>query len=582
VVCVLVGAIWAAYWPSLGVTTGSDQFDYLINTFGHYTTWDIFAHTYSYNRTRIVGPGDTMCFRPLFFAWLAWQQAWYEANLTAWQATGVWLHCAVCYLLFRLLNLAARSAGGNRAWSLAAAVVVTLFFALNPNVMVMVVWTHVNGYLVFLLFTLGALELLLRQALDFGSPRHRSILRLSSAWVLICAAAFTYELGQFLALLAGLFLLGLAIRQGRPRLGVVLLLAFALIDRIYHAANLLDQELHAGQYVADLNVSTIISKACSWSSLEHLRRLVLYSLVQPFFPDSLAGYASGRLQIEELAWSELSLRLWPVVGLCAITAWLALSLRAVRWHSSQIKRSLLAGVALAGGLLLLYLGIIVAGRMNIRPSAEILSGNSYYAYTPLLLASLLSAWLWIADSRRPASAAWRATRWTLLASLAVLALVGGNQVNYVSQVVADYDAGRKVIDQVQEFVQAHRHEPGFGLAFDANQTRFKGVPVLTGLFRRYENNVSPSHVLVVQQGKIDLQPFEEYLRQHTKTADPVFRDVVKVGGKYHVFHHAGKYQAVLYDEDRWEVASDASTLFEAEALAQETLRRKAVRQEMCD
>ncbi len=564
VLLLIVAGVWDAYWPSLRHTTGADHFDYLINVFGQHTTWDIFAHTYSYNRTRVVGPGDTMCFRPLFFLWLAWQQAWHEANLSAWQATGVWLHCGVCYLLFRILRLATRASGRDSLGKFLLAATATLFFALSPSVAVMVVWTHVNAYMVFLIVTLGAVELLLRQALDRDATRRWSVVRLGAAWLLMCAATFTYELGQFVAVLAGLLVLHMGVARGRKDAGLLGLTAFASIALLYQGMNGLDQAAHVGQYTPDLDLPLIVRRALSWDCLEHAGRLAAYSLAQPLFPENLQMDALARVEIRELRWSQLRFDLWTLAGVAVAGVWFALCVLRVRRPVKNQVRGLTAGAVLVTAVLAMYLGIIVCGRMNVRPGPEILQRNSYYAYTPLLLLVVATGLWWSSRELRGG----KILGIVLGVPLLALAFYGGTLTKRMNEIYAEHHPARERVDEIQRLVETHRHMPGFGLAFDCDdETRQKGVPFLSALFHRYEDNHRPSHVVVWRRGDLAILAREEYLRQYPHEHTQLFPDLVKIGAEFHIYHYAGKYQAVIYDDGRWRLAPEADSLERAEAEA---------------
>lgn len=575
----IVAAIWVVYRPALDHSFGADQIDYLINTFGHYTTWDIFGHTYSYNRTRLVGAGDTMCFRPLFFAWLAWQQAWYESNSTAWQATSIVLHCLVCYQLFRLLRLAARNRGDSPA-KLLLAIAIALFFAVNPNGIVMVVWAHIGAYLVFLLCVLVALELLIREAIGQGNRRSSTFLRLGAAWLLICAATFTYELGQFLALMAGLFLLLVWRSRGRIRAAVACLLAFASIAVLYQVVNAIDQRMHAGQYTPDLDLATIAARAFSWDCLDHVRRFGLYAFAQPLFPSSVLCDLGGRLQVRETAWSQLPFGFWTWIGVVTALVGAALtlgSLRRVLSREARKNRVWVMALALVGFLLAAYLAIIVCGRMNVRPSSNILQMNSYYAYTPLLLGLIVCGVCWQVGMPSR-GAGWQIATWLQIVLLLSLSYCAGNGTAAMSLAYAEFTSGRTLALKIQQFVVLHRHEPGFGIALDMVQGRVKGIPCVSALFKRYENNDHPTYVVSARGPQVVFTPLDDYLRNNPRTTRPLFPDLVKVGSKYHIFRFAGQYQAIRYGESTWEIISTAPTAAEAEAGAERYFARNKSRE----
>ena len=103
---------------------------------------------------------------------LAAEKAAFEGRVWLPQALGIALHCAACALLLVLVRQIAgivrpRDETPSEApdWFAYATV---CFFALNPCVQELVIWAHLHGYLLFLLFVLGSISCLLRYATDAG------------------------------------------------------------------------------------------------------------------------------------------------------------------------------------------------------------------------------------------------------------------------------------------------------------------------------------------------------------------------------------------------------------------------------
>ena len=198
--------VWLAYGPSVRHAPRADQWAFLVDTLDEPTFAGTLRASYSYNRTRTIAPGDTDLFRPVLFAVLAAEKAAFGFDLAGPQYVGIGLHYGVCLLLFAVLR---RIVG-----RCPLTYTVTLFFALNPAVQELVVWTHLHGYLLFLLLLLGAVYLLLA-GVDGDAVRPAP---LAGAWGLLLVASFTYEMGQFAAVLAGLYVAAaVAPRAGRLR-----------------------------------------------------------------------------------------------------------------------------------------------------------------------------------------------------------------------------------------------------------------------------------------------------------------------------------------------------------------------------
>ncbi len=174
---------------------------------------DLAVHTYSYSRTRCFLRGDAELFRPLLFVVLAAEKALFGTNLWMPQAVGILLHCGVtCLLLLLLQHIAALARKGKDGFgrpppSAGADILpyaVVAFFALNSAVIELVVFSHLHGYLLFLVFLLGSHSSCC--CAGAAAPASgRGGAALWGAWALACLSAFTYEMGQFYGVLAGLF-----------------------------------------------------------------------------------------------------------------------------------------------------------------------------------------------------------------------------------------------------------------------------------------------------------------------------------------------------------------------------------------
>jgi len=207
-VAVLLAGIGWLYAPALRLFVESDHLAYLIDTFRWHGVWDTLANTYSYNRTRVVAPGDGGAFRPLLFALLALEKGVFGARMTGWYGLGILLHAVITLQLFEgcvaCARLARRRVGApvaapgtpaERGLELAVAGAFAGFFAWNVKAACMVTWPHIHGYLVFIILTLLGFRLL--AAFLTGQDAGRAVPRwlLPAAWGALLLAAFAHELG---------------------------------------------------------------------------------------------------------------------------------------------------------------------------------------------------------------------------------------------------------------------------------------------------------------------------------------------------------------------------------------------------
>src|SRR5438552_2910322 len=153
-------AIWITYWPALDHVPRADQWAYLIDTLDCRSLGELWTRSYSYNRVRVVGPGDADLFRPILFALLVAEEWLFGNNFMPSQLIGLTLHTLIVVMLFALLRrIAAVDPNAKPCHGCFSLLphALTVFFALNFGGMELVVWAHLHGYLLFLVFVLGAL-----------------------------------------------------------------------------------------------------------------------------------------------------------------------------------------------------------------------------------------------------------------------------------------------------------------------------------------------------------------------------------------------------------------------------------------
>ena len=560
-VAVLFGLIVWAYHPSLGHAPRQDQCCWLLDTIDQDDFLSLTASTYSYTRTRVVTPGDSQLFRPVFFTLLSAEKALFGDNFNLWQWFGIVLHGIAVFLFLHVLLLIHRLIAGDsreeesswiteRRLLKGLAYGLAFFFALNFTVMEMVVWSHINGCLLFSVFVLAAMILILK---ILGEPAAAIHARTAGAFLLLLVSAFTYEIGQFFAILTGAALAISAWRDGRPGRALALFSLFASILLLYQGVNLLDQAVHSQQ--PDITLALIVQQACSPRTLEHAGRYVLYHAVQPFFPAQARWWFFGRIAIAEpvLTW-ENQVRAGPLqlASLAMSAACLLLLLRGlIRVATGKNRLRKLLIVFLPLSFFVVHGAVTVLGRMNIRVWPDILAINSYYVYFPLLgaLTSLYAIWTCAAcrtQSRHP----WLVLPVYLILYFALVSLsvFGGVEVRQINISVKNaLRPLRTTTKTLAQFITAHQHEPDFSFAVDAavcdGTENCQGIPLPVILFKRYVNNKNPKYLFTLKDGKLlarrrgEEAPGQPSLPQ-------VFPDLVRVGTFYNFFFFDGWYYGV--------------------------------------
>src|SRR5262249_19670661 len=162
------------------------------------------------------------------------------------------------------------------------------FFAVSFAGLEMVTWSHINGYLLFVVFVLGSLLLVVDLIALPEAPPPGWRFRLAAAYVLVLLAAFCFEAGPPYA--AGLGLVIGAAGRRPPFLPVFALFAPVLLG--YVLCDRLDR-LATPQRAPDVVLGDVLAKAAEAPTLENSFRYLLFAVVQPFFPFCpLWGYST--------------------------------------------------------------------------------------------------------------------------------------------------------------------------------------------------------------------------------------------------------------------------------------------------
>jgi hypothetical protein len=331
---------------------------------------------------------------------------------------------------------------------------------------------------------------------------------------------------------------------------------FAGILLLYQTVNYLDKRAHPVAH-ADLDFSEVVEQVPTVQSFEHASRYILFTTVQPFFPSCAKwSFAKERLDIKEpLAVEERYRRGGPVLVLSylVVGAGLVLAARGAYYflRGNRAENRLLLLLPLS--LFVFHLAVTVFGRMNMRPSSQILSINSYYTYIPLLslLIGLNLIWSQVPYGALRAGPS-RYLYAIFLGGMLILTLYSGEQVCSINVTVKSklrsFHAGAQ---WMVEFIQQHQHEADFSFAFDPDSYEemetANGIPLPVILFKQHLNNRAPKYLVSWRGSKCTAVLYNE--------TGQVFPDVIKVGTPYNIFYFDGTYYGVLdydgyYDPDR--------------------------------
>lgn len=168
--------------PSLHHNARGDHIYYLVETSGMNSFWSILKYSYAYTRTRFFATGDKILFRPLFYAFLSVERYLFGCNFIYWQITGVLLHIIVLLQLYRITKFF-----GHKFLFL----LIALNFSVQLISQEMIIWHHINGYMIFSVLFLEAFYNLIAYMKD-ATCRQLNLLLVA---IYLTMACFIFEFG---------------------------------------------------------------------------------------------------------------------------------------------------------------------------------------------------------------------------------------------------------------------------------------------------------------------------------------------------------------------------------------------------
>lgn len=336
------------YSPSLMHVPRADQIMYLAEVAHKSSWWDLTAGCVDLNRHRQFNPGDELLFRPVDYFLLGSEKYFFGYNFLLWQAVGIVLHLAVVWSLLGLLLTL------NVGWP---AVFFTAFFSLLFVNMEMVVWHHINSYMIFIVCILAALR-------NFYIEKYMAV----SLWMLL--AAFTHEMGSITALV---FAAVLWFTRPQQRKWVLYLIA---VPVIYAAASLLNAWTHPFTFTKSLPPAF---PAGPWQTFTNW----LYALgawaYAGLFPGELEWTMGARDMIaagETHLIKPLRLEHWQtLLAAAAVGVYISLLFPRKQESSSRTTVSFIAFI-----FAFIFAGIIALGRGSQIMMTDVLRVNTYYMY----------------------------------------------------------------------------------------------------------------------------------------------------------------------------------------------------------
>jgi len=442
-----------AYSPSFMHVPRADQIMYLSEVAGKKTWWDLTVGSMDLNRHRAFNPGDEILFRPVVYFWLGSERYFFGYNFLLWQAAGILLHLGVLWSLLRLLLAI------HTGWP---AVLFTAFFSVLFVNMEMVVWHHINSYMLFVICILAALRrcyLILNGQKD--RPKDYAVLFL---WLVI--AAFTYELANVIALAMAIVLWCLKPQQRWWSFCLV------LVPLLYAAASLLNARMHPFTFTQSLPTAFATGPVQAIGNWFYAMGAWFYA---GLFPGELEWVLGARNMIapnETHLIKFVHVTQWPTLLALAAAGTYGVCI----FKNKQVPFSpprVLAGLALI--LVLTFAGLIAAGRGSRIIMWDVLRVNTYYMYMfwVFLLAGLYA---WVDWS---STGIWRKRLLCVFTAGLMLYNAGKLYAANEEQARGNNDI-LVLVRTIDMLIKEHGQEPGFSFYVDA---RYPGNYVYTELRR---------------------------------------------------------------------------------------------------
>ncbi len=344
------------YFPSLTHVPRSDQIIYLSEVAHLKGFKALVLDTYDLNRHRKLAPGDQLLFRPLLYVMLGVEKFFFGYQFWCWQLVGVILHLAVIWQLLALLLLITPAV---------VAIAATALFATFFSNMEMVIWHHINAYLVFVFCWVFILRRFYLIALK-GENFSKYGVSIFCASLISC---FIYEAAVIYTVLLLMALRCLNIEQRRG----YLFLCWPPI--LYFVTNIMNWYLKG---VIAPEAKLITAQISAFGVIKGMLTAFVFWIYAGLFGGQLDMiYGPRNVVVESSLFKMVNfMDAWVVSSLFISLAVIAL----IVWPKTRQSKIINPYNALLVMMILSYMVAIVCGRAQTRGLAAVLSGYLYYPY----------------------------------------------------------------------------------------------------------------------------------------------------------------------------------------------------------
>jgi hypothetical protein len=465
------------FFPSFFHVARSDQIIFLIDNADDDELAPLLTRTYSFCRSRILDKGDEILFRPLLYVFLSVQKWLFGYQFFWWQVVIFLLHLGVVFQLRRILKRFIPE-GWSADWG-------ALLFSVLYVSHEMVTWQHLGGYSICFILILYSLEYLMR----YEESGYLLSSHLAKAIVLLVVAAFFYEYALVVSLFAFIFLWVQGRCQKVPLSRLYFLLWLILPVVVYSYISYLDYTLRH-----------ITPQVVGYSQGENpnlfmgLVLIVTFPLFAPFVPSLLNIYYNERMLLASYLWPNVlrafhpnSFGMWMNVVLLVLAVGTGILILRDLCRRKKIDVSNIKNWDLFFfGLALLYLGMILAGRMSIRSLEYMRNGLYHFYFVEIFF--MIALYAWMSQNQQIWSALTK--RCVLIVLIAAIFLNAYQSHRWVDDMRKDHTALFQLFNKIESFRLKHKQEKDFSFSFVWSDVRFPvqftiGYP-LAGEFKRSE------------------------------------------------------------------------------------------------
>lgn len=439
---------------------------------------------YSPTRDLAISGGDYTQFRPICF-WLIGLEYWFfRYNFMVWQATGILLHGAVVFSLYRLLLKISK-----KSQDIVAALFASFFASLLISAE-LVIWQGCHSWLLLVLFVVLAMN----NALTYieGELRRR---HLFLAFIFLLLTCFTSEVGMFLAFPLACYTF-IASPKGKKMRTLWLFLPVFM----YGLISLLDSSKASMQAGAEF--SGILQNIWSLKTLYNFFIAVAWWLYAAFFPGSLRLELEGRLfEVEQIVdvicrfnWTSYPFQL----GLAGVSLSAFILLKGFRKSASH-RHCFFSGTVFV--CMMAYTFVLIVVRVNLR-GVESLNFGLYYSY---LFWVICLVWIYSLIDINNLLKIHRYIRY--LCAMIAVGLIIWNAVLVFSLnkwMAPSFTDNKKTVEMVNAFVELHKNEPDFSFYMPLDYPGNYPMPYVPNkhpwtcsfvesMFPKYFNGINPKY-----------------------------------------------------------------------------------------